>query len=267
MAGEAITNNFVLNTATVMIGAQTDFFNLNPAAHSIGLVKNFKITATPQYTTLTQGVKNTIVDSQLTNNELKATMEVYEYSGKNLKYALGLDGSTLTTTGATFNPTAGLSATDTTLTIATDVTTTFVTGGGDWVEIQENDNVHLVKTASTAYSSPNTTLTFTGYAVPTGVSFTTAAKIRKVAVIPVGSKVNQPYLSAKIVSGDLQDGAPIVLAIPKMRITRGFDIDFKTDAYSNMPFEFTPYDLTSSDTTVWNKFPTNDSVQVLRPVA
>jgi hypothetical protein len=265
MAGEAITNNFVLNTATVMIGAQTDFFNLNPAAHSIGLVKNFKITATPQYTTLTQGVKNTIVDSQLTNNEIKATMEVYEYSAKNLKYALGLDGTTLTTTGATSALKTSITAAATAALIVGDVSTTF--GVGDWIEIQENDNVHLAKLSAVAYSSPDTTLTFTGYAIPTGVTFTSAAKIRKVAVIPVGSKTNQPYLSAKVVSGDLQDNAPIVLAIPKLRITRGFDIDFKTDAYSNMPFEFTPYDLTSSDTTVWNKFPTNDSVQVLRPVA
>lgn len=263
MSGEAITNLFLLNTATVMIGQQADILALNTTAHSIGLVKNFKISASPTYTTLTQGVKNTIVDSTLTNNEVKADMEVYEYSAKNLKYALGLDGTTVTTTGLSYAPNASIAPAATTAVIASDVTTTF--GVGDFIEISENGDAHIAKLVSAIFST-NTTLTFTGYPTPAGLTFSVNAKIRKVSLIPVGSKTDQPYLSAKVVSGNLQNSAPIVLLIPKMRITKGFDIDFKSDGYSNMPFEFTPYDLTSSDY-AWNKFPTNDMVQVSIPVA
>lgn len=264
MAGEAITNNFLLNTATVTIGQQDDVLGLNTAAHSIGLVKNFQMTATPTYITLTQGVKNTIVDSQLTNNEVKATMEVYEYSGKNLKYALGLDGTTVSSTGLAYNPVTSISGGATTFTVSSDLTTDFT--AGDFIQIAEGDNSHIAKLTSITYSSPNSTFTITGYVTPTGLTFTTAAEVRKIAVIPVGSKTDQPYLSAKVVSGDLQNGAPITLIIPKLRITKGFDVSFKTDGYSNLPFEFTPYALTSSDY-AWNKFPTNDPVQIMIPIA
>lgn len=264
MAGEAITNLFLLNSATVTIGQQADVLGLNTAAHSIGLVKNFKITANPTYTTLTQGVKNTIVDSTCTNNEVKATMEVYEYSGKNLKYALGLDGTTVTSTGSDYSPQASIAPAATTAVIATDVSSDFT--AGDFIEISEGDNAFIAKLTSAVYSSPNTTLTFTGYPTPAGLTFSTSAKIRKISMFPVGSKTDQPYLSAKIVSGNLQNSAPIVLIIPKLRITKGFDIEFKSDGYSNMPFEFTPYDLTSSDY-AWGKLPTNDMIQIAIPVA
>lgn len=264
MAGEAKTNLFLLNTATVMIGQQSDLLTLNSAAHGIGLVKNFKVSAAPSYTQLTQGVKNTIVDSALTSNEVKATMEVYEYSAQNFKYALGLDGTTATTTGAAASPSASISGAATTTTIASDVSSTF--GAGDYIEIVEGDNAHIAKLTSAVYSSPNTTLTFTGYPTPTGLTFTTAAKIRKILMIPVGSKTDQPYLSAKVVSGLLQNSAPVVILFPKIRITKGFDVDFKSDGYSNMPFEFTPYDLTSSDP-AYNKLASNDLAQIVVPVA
>lgn len=264
MAGEAKTNLFLLNTATVMIGQTTDVLNLNSSAHSIGLVKNFKVVATPTYTQLTQGVSNTIVDSTLTANPVQATMDVFEYSAKNLKYALGLDGSTVTSTGLSYSPNGSVAPAATTFVVATtDLTSLFA--AGDYCEITEGDNAHIVKLSAVAFST-NSTLTFAGYATPAGLTFTTAAKLRKILMIPVGSKTSQPYLSAKVVSGVLQDSAPIVLVFPKVRISKGFSLDFQTGAYSSMPFEFTPYDLTSSDT-AYGLFATNDLCQVIRPVA
>lgn len=246
MAGEAKTNNFFLGSATVMVGAQADLFNLNPTDHSIGLVKNFTLSAEPSYVELTQGVKNTIVDSALTANPVRATMEVYEATAKNITYGLGLDGSTLATTGNEYSPNATINAAATTFVIASsDVTTTFA--AGTWFMIKEGDDkVHIGKVASSSFST-DTTVTFTGYAIPTGVSFTTAAKIRKVVEIGVGSKTDQPYLSAKVV-GLLSNSKPITMLFPKLRVVKGFSLAFTTDNYGNLPFEFTPYEQTSSDT-------------------
>lgn len=264
MAGEARTNAFLLQTATLMIGAQSDLFNLNESAHSVGLVKNIQISTEPSYTELTQGVKNNIVDSVMTKNVSRATMEVYEYTAKNLMYALGLDGSSLTTTGTDYAPTADVAPAATTLTVATDVTTTFA--AGDWVEIAQGNNSHIVKLSAAAYSAPNTTLTFTGYAVPTGLTFTAATtKVRKVVQIAVGSTVDQPYLSAKMVFGLLSDGKPISVLFPKIRITKGFNLSSQTDNYSNMPFEFTPYQQTAADPN-YSKFPNVANAYVFRTV-
>lgn len=92
MAGNAKTTAFNIGTATVMIGPMEDVENLNPREHSIGLVKNFNVSATDNYTDLTQGIQNDIVWSEKTGSDVTATMEVYEYTPKNLAYALGLKG-------------------------------------------------------------------------------------------------------------------------------------------------------------------------------
>jgi hypothetical protein len=267
MAGEAKTTNFMLGSATVMVGPQADLFNLNPAAHSIGLVKNFTLTQDPQYVELTQGVQNAIVDSALTSNKAKATMEVYEATAKNILYGLGLDGSTLTATGVKYTPTAAVAAAAVTVIIATDLTSNFAIG--DWIKLQEGDDkVHIAKLTAVAFSTPNTTLTFTGYPVPTGVTFAAATtKVSKQTQLSVGSNAAQPYLAAKVV-GTLSNGEVMTLLIPKMRIVNGFSLAFSTEQYGNLPFEFTPYAQTASDP-MYSKFPVNPeaAVQIMSAVA
>lgn len=89
MAGEAKTTAFNIGTATVMIGPMEDVEKLNPKEHSIGLVKNFTTSSTDQYTDLTQGIQNDIVWSEKTGSDTTTSMEVYEYTAKNLAYGLG----------------------------------------------------------------------------------------------------------------------------------------------------------------------------------
>ena len=91
-AGSAKTESFNLGAATVMIGPKEDVLDLTPEKHSIGLVKNFSFTSNDQYIDLTQGVRNSVVYSVKTGSEVNASMEVYEYTAKNLAYALGLEG-------------------------------------------------------------------------------------------------------------------------------------------------------------------------------
>lgn len=94
MAGEAKTNAFNIGTATVMLAPLgTNPEELTPEENSIGLVKNFTVSSTDQYTDLTQGIQNDIVWSEKTGSEITATMEVYEYTASNMAYALGINGN------------------------------------------------------------------------------------------------------------------------------------------------------------------------------
>lgn len=95
MAGEAKTTDFNIGVATVMLGDMAQVEDLTPKEHSIGLVKNFTTSATDSYVDLTQGIQNDVVWSEKTGSETTATMEVYEYTAKNISYALGLDGRDL----------------------------------------------------------------------------------------------------------------------------------------------------------------------------
>ena len=246
MAGEAKTNAFLLSSATVMIGAMDKVFELDPATHSLGLVKNFQVSAEPAYTELTQGVRNQIVYSVLTGNPVRAQMEVYEFGAKNLSYGLGLDGSSLTA--------------KTPLTLKTAITnggTAVVANAasdpgystGDLVMIQYNDKVHVGKLASAGtFSTDQVTLTLTaGTAMPTGMTFPVGCLVSKANVVSVGKQTAQPFFSDKVVGILPQDNTPICILFPKLRITRGFTLNFSTDNFGNLPFEFTPYEMVAAD--------------------
>ena len=236
MAGEAKTSAFMLGTATVMIGAQSDLFSLAPDTHSIGLVKNFTMTSEPGYTDLTQGVKNQIVYSVMTSNTVRTQMEVYEYTSKNISYALGLNGNALSAqTTATTLSAAYATGTSITVTSAAGLTV------GDSIQVQEGSDDKTFFRRITAIASNVLTL---NAALPVGVA--NGSAVRKVNAIDIGSKLEQPFLSAKIV-GSLADGTEIGILIPKIRITNGFTMGFVTDNYGNLPFEFTVYDLVSTD--------------------
>lgn len=241
MPGLAQTDNFMLGTATVMIGAQSELYDLNPTDHSIGLVKNFTITSEPAYTELTQGVKNTIVHSVLTQNPVRCTMEAYEFTAQNIAYALGL--SNAASIAANTVETAVNGAIDGGSPSSTIVTVDDATGivANDYIMIKIDDEDNFIIRQVESVSSNDLTLTDEVPDIPDN------AEVIKVSELGVGNKEDQPYYAAKV-AGKLANSREIVMLIPKIRIIRGFNIAFTSDDYANMPLEFTVYDLVSTDT-------------------
>lgn len=234
MAGEAKSEVFMLGTATVMIGPMADVFDLTPLDHSVGLVKNVTITSEPSYTDLTQGVKNSIVYSVMTNNAVRASMEVYEYTSRNLAYSLGVEGGKLTPVevATTISAATTSGATSITVTSATGITV------GSWIVIGEGDNLVVRQVTAIATNA------LTVRAIP-GVLLA-GTRVRAASNIAVGSKANQPFFGVKIVGVDAGN-RPITLILPKVRITNGFSLAFASDDYGNLPFELTLMDLVPTD--------------------
>ena len=250
MAGEAKTSAFMLASATVMIGPVADLFSLNPTDHSIGLVKQFQISAEPTYTELTQGVQNTIVYSVLTGNPISATMEVYEYNSKTLSYALGLEAPSVNDYTALSLKTA-ITAGGTAVVANAAVDPDW--NAGDWIIIQRGnagDLVHVGQLAADGvFSTDQITGTLTaGTAVDTDNDFSVGDRVTKVNRIDVGSKNAQPYFACKVVCPMPEGGQPITILMPKVRITKGFNVGSSTDNFGNMPYALTPYDLVATDT-------------------
>jgi len=261
--GGAKTENFILGSATVMLGPQAEVFNLNPTTHSIGLVKNFSITSEPEYVELTQGVKNTLVYSVMNQNVVRATMEAFEVTAKNLAYSLGLDGSSVTEkdiTGAVETSITGNATPVTEIVLGTGEGASFSdpTGAPYFVRIErDTDDDHLIQKV-TAISTDTLTVA-PGF--PAGVDVAAGVTVRELNTIDVGSNVEQPFLGAKIV-GVLANNEKVALILPKVRITKGFNMAFGTDQYGNLPYEFSIYDLVSTDT-FYSDF-TNRKALILR---
>lgn len=245
MAGAAKTKNFMLSTATVMIGPPEDLHKLNPDAHSLGLVKNFQMSADPTYIELSQGIKNATVMSVKSNDGIKCSFEVYEYTAKNLAYAAGLDGSSMISTAAMktiWIASAAYAKAGKTIEVSSDITSDL--GAGDYVFLQNgvDDKVHIAKIASAVYATTKTTITIaTGYEPDDDVGFPVGSRIGKVKRLDIGNEDVQPEFSAKVVGLLPKDNAPFTILYPKVKVTKGLGVAFQTDNFGNLPFELTPY--------------------------
>lgn len=236
MAGEAKSIDFLVGTATIMLGAQADLRDFRPESHSIGLVKNVKLMAEASYIELTQGIRNSVVHSIKTGEPVRASCEVYEFNAANWSYALGFSGYNVVNTEFETTVTTLVPSSPTGLdTFDVVATTGYTVGDYVMVQVGYDDTVIPRKIVAKTTSTVQFDAPIKNVAVPVG------AKIRRCLVVPVGRKSEQSFLAAKIV-GTMADNREIAIEIPKLRITKGFDIVFQTSDYANMAFEFTVYD-------------------------
>lgn len=248
MAGEAKTSEFLLSTATVMVGPMSKVMELSPALHSIGLVKNVQVKTTPKFVDLTQGVNAQVVFSVNTELQSKITSEVFEYTGANLAYAAGLDGSAVTSPAQTSCSLAtAVSVGGASLILATGSVALLALVTGSYVVVSDGaDKCHVGKVAS--ITSDTLTLA-TGYTMPTSAVYPISTSIvYAVNRTLVGATNNQALFAAKLVGILPGSGSPITMIFPKIRITAGMDLAFDANNnFSNMPFEFQPYAMLPSD--------------------
>ena len=252
MAGEAQSINFAVGTATIMVGNPADLRDFRPETHSLGLVKNVKIMAEANYIQLPQGIRNEIVHSIKVGEPVTMGAEIYEYNAKNWNYALGFSGYGVTVLPATHHVIAAFPPDPLALNYAallaagTDTFTVDAVTGfnvGDYVNVQlgnTSDSVIPRRIKGTTTTTVTLDAPIKNQAIPVG------AAIHKVNIIPVGRQSEQPFLAAKIV-GTMADQVEVVIEIPKLRITKGFDLTFQTSDYANMPFEFTCYAQVPTD--------------------
>lgn len=249
MPGEARTSEFLLSTATVMVGPRAKVFELTPELHSIGLVKNVQVSSDIGFVELGQGVQNQVVASVNNSVSTKISAEVYEYTARNMAYGAGIDAS-----GADFDPILTQYALTTAIAAGAQTKIPMASGGvdfsaGDFVVMQDTnipDRVFVGKVESIAVNeltlAAGYTLTSdnTGWAVATTV-------IYRVHNIQVGSVRKQERYGVKMVGLLPESGEPVTLIFPKVAITKGIGMSFQTENFSNMPFELSPYSVLPSE--------------------
>jgi hypothetical protein len=234
----------MLGSATIMLGPQEDLFNLLDK-HSVGLVKNVEVKTTPGFVELTQGVKNSLVYQVMNSNAAGITAEMYEYTPQNIAYGLSLDGSQIVRQTATATlATAVAAPAEGSLTdedfILSD-TTGMTADSFVLIHTGNDDNVLARKIMSVNAGTKTVTL---DSGLPLGLSV--GAKFEKCNVLAVGSTAASPFLSCKIV-GTLANGETVPMLFPKVQISSGLSMAFKTDNFGNIPFELKIFDLVETD--------------------
>lgn len=250
MAGEARTSDFLLTTATVMIGPRASVMELTPEKHSIGLVKNVQVTTEPQFVSLTQGVEAIEVASVNVANPARISSEVYEYTARNMAYGAGIDAGgedydPITTQAALATP---ITSGGSTVALATGSVAANDIVVGDFIVVQDTTQGDLVHVGKVGAIATDTITLASGYALPADAVFAVATTVvYRVRNIKVGSQLKRPLFGAKLVGLLPETGEPVTLIFPKIRITRGMGLSFQNENFANMPFEFMPQALLPAD--------------------
>lgn len=254
---------FLLSSATVMIGAYggaVPVFDLDPTNHSVGMVKNVKISMTSSEIELRNGIQQNLVDSLKSGVKLSASFEGYEFSAKNLQLSLGIAGTPIQYLRGKLNTTPTALATS--ITVVADAvpgeSATWPASpaigdipAGSTLLIQKlgaGDIVFPVKTTAAAtFASGVFTLAIS--ALPAGMSFAAGDRVWVANALAVGSTAPLDYFCMKIAGTLSGNDKPAVMIFPKIKIVKGFDMNFNETQYSNLPFEISPYFLTAAEVT------------------
>lgn len=248
---------FVIGNATVMLAPfSEDVFALTPDEHSVGMVKAVTVTQEANQITLRNGVMQNQVDAVKSNVNMTTTFEGYEFSAENLMHSLGLQGATVKRLRGSL--TADAEASDTTISIASypipGDTGSAIDATGDipvgavllLQKADQPDHVYPVKTtAATTGTGPYIA---TIPALTADTEFATGDTVWVMNEINAGSIDQDEYFCVKIVGTLSANDEPIVVIIPKVRITRGFNLSFSETDYSNLPFELSPILMSKSET-------------------
>ena len=241
--GTALGNGFVLNEATLMIGALGQAMDLTEEKHSLGLFKNLAVSNEKTYQPLTQGVRQDVVHQTLTGDNWTVSGNGYEYNPRTIMYSLGQDGYTVDPLAPRVRHSVTAPAAVGTDELTLDATTGIAVG--DWIILypQVGDNNGL------AYKIE---------AIATNVVTLDRDLVSPVAV---GDEIvkstlintNDPtscsgakYFSAKIVSSDVNCN-PIILIAPKVQVTSGMNLAFGSTDYANIAYQLIAMALTKQD--------------------
>lgn len=251
-------NAFLLGEATLMIAPFGDasVFELTPATHGIGMVRNVQMMQESDQVELRKGIQQLLIDSKKSNVRTTLSAEVFEFTAQNLLYSQSLNRTAVAPKrGKLKNAVTGPVAT---FIVNTDPlpgeAATGITAVGDipngatlLIQVVGDGNDYTLPVKVTAVTTVATTDYTVTAAVPTGMTFPAGSRVWVVNEIPVNSTAEQDFFAVKISATLSNNERPVNVVFPKVKISKGFQISFDDSNYGSMPWEFTPYFMTTSE--------------------
>lgn len=242
--GTAQSDGFILQEATLMLGEVGNALDLTVEENSIGLFKNLQFQNTRSFTDLTQGVRQGVVASAETENTTMVTGEGYEFTPRQLMFAMGQEGYKYVHTPSIVAKTVGdvLAASDT-------ITVDAIAGitQDSWIVVRPTRGVdnglayRVVSVAGNVITLDRDLVE----AVPANSDVYLSTMIRSSGSLD-DSCASGTYFSMKVVS-QKQNCLPIIVTSQKVRVSSGLQLSFGTSDWANIPYELKIMDLTPSD--------------------
>lgn len=258
MAAEHKTNAFLIGEATLMMAPFTDatnVFELVPATHSVGLIKNLQLSQEQDYVELRKGIQQLLVDNKKSNVRASLSCEVYEYTAQNILRSMSLATAPVAIKRGRL--TANATGAQATISVASDpltdgtgaISATGDIPNGATVLIQRNNDEGYTFVARVTAATTGTGPYIVTVAIPTGISFTTNDRVWIINELPVAPTSDQDFFKVKVSGKLANDARPVSLVFPKVRVTKGFQMAFDETNYGSMPWEFMPFLLSTAEAT------------------
>jgi hypothetical protein len=233
-------------------------FELTPDLHSVGMVRNVTLNQESDQIELRKGIQQNLVDSKKSNVKTTLSAEVFEFSAQNVFYSLSIGSQAVALKRGKLKTAAA--GDDATIVVTSDPlpgdATSGISAAGDipngatvLLQIPGSGNDYVLPVRVTADTTVATTDYTVTVAIPTGMDFPIGTKVWIVNEVPVASTAEQDFFKVKVVGTLSNNERPVTLILPKVKINKGFQIQFDEGNYTSMPFEFSPYFLAASEVT------------------
>lgn len=252
---------FSLSSATLMIGNAfvDDVFALTPGANSVGMVSEVHIGVDSSITELLNGVQQVTVDAKRTGVSSSITGNVFEMTAQNFMRSQAISGAPVVIKRGVLSAPAAAAAVS--ISITSDPvpgeSTSAITGiadipSGSTILIQrvngEQDYVFPTKSTSAATGTgPYVVAIAAPYVIPTGMSFAAGDRVWVVSPVGVGDMDADALFCAKVTGTLTNYDRPVTFVAPKVRMVRGFQLQFNETGYSSMPWEMKPLIMSAGE--------------------
>lgn len=258
------SNSFMLSSATIMMAPAftTPVFELQPALHSLGMARDVSIKVDSSLIELKNGIAQTTVDARRTGVSASISATLFEMTAANIQRSMALASATspqvkrgvLTAAAAAAavslsinsNPVPG--DTNSAITAVGDIPS------GSTILIQringEQDYVFPTTSTGVATGTGPYTIPIAGTsAIPTGMSFAAGANVWILTPIAIANSTADDLFGVKITGTLSNYDRPVTALFPKVRVSKGFQLQFTETDYGSMPLELTPFILSAAEAT------------------
>jgi hypothetical protein len=252
---------FSLSSATIMIGKAfvDDVFSLTPSVHSVGVAQEVSVGVDSSILELLSGVAQVTIDAKRTGVSTSISGNVYEMTAQNFLRSQGINTTALQVKRGVLSAAAAASAVSLSITsdpipgeTASAITATTDIPSGSTLLIQrvggEQDYIFpTISSGAATGAGPYAVPIAAPYAIPAGMSFAIGARVWIVSPVPVGDMDADDLFCLKITGILSNYDRPMTYIAPKVRVVKGFQLNYSETQYSSMPWEFKPLLMSGSE--------------------
>ncbi|WOF44365.1 hypothetical protein KNJ79_05380 [Sphingopyxis indica] len=259
--GAVQKNAFMLSSATLMMAPAftNDVYALTPGEHSVGMIKEVAVPLDSSMIELKNGVAQATVDSKRTGVQPMITGTAYEFTAANIARSLAMGGTPAAMKRGKLD--TALAGDDVSLSLLSDPVpgeaTSAITAladipAGSTLLIQrtgaETDYVFPTKSSGVATGAGPYVVPLAGnYAIPTDMSFPIGSKVWVAPAMHIGDIYADDLFCVKITGTLSNYDRPVTCVFPKVKVSKGFNLQFTETDYGGMPWELLPLLMSASE--------------------